>query len=119
MALRNLASMLVCIAALLGLVTPHAVAGLTGSAELRYARQETSEQGDKVVDASHFAQQYSLLYQTNGQFLGGRGGKYALGVGYEWNSLDAEINGESADIQTGKILYKGDILIAQIGRAHV
>ena len=115
MALRNLAIMLVCLAALSGLVTPHAVAGLSGSGELRYARQEASEQGVKVVDSSHFAQQYSLLYQTNGQFMGGRGGKYALGLGYEWNSLDAETNGESADIQTGKILYKGDILIAPGG----
>lgn len=108
-------------AALLALLlsgTPLAVfaAGtLSGSAELRYAQQEARENGQTVLDASHFAQQYSLLYQTKGQFMEGRGGKYALGLGYEWNALDAELNGENADIQTGKVLYKGDVLIAPGG----
>ena len=88
---------------------------LSGSAELRYAQQEARENGQTVLDSSHFAQQYSLLYQTKGQFMQGRGGHYALGLGYEWNALDADLNGENTDIQTGKILYKGDVLIAPGG----
>lgn len=88
---------------------------LFGSAELRYAQQETRENGQTILDTSHFAQQYSLLYETNGQIMQGRVGKYALGLGYEWNALDADLNGENTDIQTGKILYKGDVLIAPGG----
>lgn len=88
---------------------------LSGSAELRYAQQEAKESGQTVLDTTHLAQQYSLLYQTKGQFMEGRGGKYALGLGYEWNALNAELNGEDFDIQTGKILYKGDVLIAPGG----
>ena len=88
---------------------------LSGSAELRYAQQEARENGQTVLDASHFAQQYSLLYQSKGQIMQGRGGKYALGLGYEWNALNADLNGENADIQTGKVLYKGDVLVAPGG----
>lgn len=109
------------IAALLALLasgTPlaaYAAGSLSGSAELRYAEQEAKENGQTVLDASHLAQQYSLLYQAKGQFAAGRGGKYSIGLGYEWNSLNAELNGENADIDTGKILYKGDVLIAPGG----
>lgn len=92
-----------------------AAGDLSGSAELRYAQQEARENGQTIVDVSHFTQQYSLLYQARGQFMQGRGGKYALGLGYEWNALDAVLNGEHSDIQTGKILYKGDVLIAPGG----
>ncbi len=96
-------------------LTVFAAGALSGSAELRYAQQEARENGQTVLNASHFTQQYSLLYQTRGQVMEGRGGKYVLGLGYEWNALDADLNGENSNIQTGKILYKGDVLIAPGG----
>ena len=102
-----------CIA-VLGVVHTEAVALVTGTADLRYGEQKAREAGN-AVESSHFTQQYSLLYQTQGQFMQGRGGKYALGLGYEWNALDAELDGENVDIQTGKILYRGDVLIAPGG----
>lgn len=115
MRLKSLAIVLLGVAAHLGLGAPQVFAGLTGSAEIRYAEQESRSGGVTNLDASHFTQQYSLLYQAKGQFMEGRGGKYALGLGYEWNSLSADLNGDSVDIQTGKILYKGDVLLAPGG----
>lgn len=109
---------IVILLCLLGCLAPpvaHAGGDLSGSIEARYAEQKGTDAGRAVLDASHFAQQYSLLYQTRGEFLQGRGGRYALGLGYEWNALNADLNGESSDIQTGKILYKGDVLIAPGG----
>lgn len=103
---------------LLGCFAPLVAAAggnFSGSIETRYAEQKGTETGRTVLDASHLTQQYSLLYQTRGEFLGGRGGKYDLNLGYEWNDLNASLNGENIDIQTGKILYKGDVLIAPGG----
>jgi hypothetical protein len=95
-------------------VTP-AAGQVSATADLRYASQKAEEHGQTVLSASHFTQQYSLLYQTKGELLQGRVGRYDFGLGYEWNSLDAEINGASSEVETGKILFKGDLLIAPGG----
>lgn len=106
---------LFCALAVFGTALGSAFAVVTGSVDLRYGEQHGREGGSTVLEGAHFTQQYSLLYQTQGKLMQGRGGNYSLGLGYEWNSLASDLNGESIDIQTGKILYRGDILIAPGG----
>lgn len=90
---------------------------LSGSAELIYAGQKAEEDGVKSLDAHSFVQQYSLLYSKKGEFQRGRLGEYDLALGYEWNWVDSEINGDQVDIDNplSKILYRGDIKIAPGG----
>ncbi|WP_429885406.1 hypothetical protein [Geoalkalibacter halelectricus] len=88
---------------------------LDGSLEWRYGAHTAKERGERVLDASWLAQQYSLLYRTSGDVAQGRAGKYNLALGYEWTALDGSVNGESTDISADKILYLGDVLIAPGG----
>ncbi|MHB1398451.1 MAG: hypothetical protein ACYDAI_06300 [Trichloromonadaceae bacterium] len=106
---------LLCTMTFLGIVSGSAFAVVTGSVDLRYGEQRSRENGTTALEGSQFSQQYSLLYQTQGKVMQGRAGNYTLGLGYEWSSLDREQNGEGVDIQTGKILYRGDILVAPGG----
>ncbi len=115
MALRTLLTFLLGLA----LVGPQAAwaadGALSGSVELRYGEQRATENGDTVLDAAYFAQQYSLLYDRKGELFGGRGGEYDLALGYEWSSLGSEFNGEDFDADAGKILYRGDLVLAPGG----
>ncbi|KIH77926.1 hypothetical protein SAMN05660860_02425 [Geoalkalibacter ferrihydriticus] len=112
--LRVILLILVCVG--FAPLTTHAVRGeLDGSLEWRYGAHSAKERGEKVLDASWFAQQYSLLYRTAGDLARGRAGNYNLALGYEWTALDGSINGESTDVSLDKILYQGDILIAPGG----
>ncbi|BCR03934.1 hypothetical protein DESUT3_10030 [Desulfuromonas versatilis] len=88
---------------------------LFGAAEMIYGEHSAKEVGEKVLDADYFAQQYSLLYALKGKLLEGRAGDYHLSLGYEWNSLSGELNGEGIDVETGKILYRGDVMVAPGG----
>ncbi|WP_305044174.1 hypothetical protein [Geoalkalibacter sp.] len=94
----------------------HAARGeLDGSLEWRYGAHTAKERGERVFDASWFAQQYSLLYKKKGDFARGRAGNYNLALGYEWTALDGDINGESTDVTLDKILYQGDVVFAPGG----
>jgi len=90
---------------------------LSGSAELMYAGQTAETDGVKTLDARSFVQQYSLLYTKKGEFQRGRLGDYDVALGYEWNWVDSEINGDKVEIDNplSKILYRGDIKIAPGG----
>lgn len=90
---------------------------LSGSAELRYAQHTAEEEGVEVLDASHFTQQYSLMWETAGEFNRGRLGVYDVALGYEWNWVDSEINGIDVpfDNPIDKVLFRGDVLLAPGG----
>ncbi len=95
---------------------------ISGFGELRYGEYEAKEDGRKTVDAQHFTQQYSLMWGRSGQINKGRGGKYSLGFGFEWTSVDSEVNSEGLGVTTKKLLYNGDLLLAPGGlpfRLHV
>ncbi len=99
-----------------------AQSGVSGHLEWRYGRHEAEENGEEVYDADWLTQQYSLVYRTDGVLSKGRMGNYNLALGYEWNALDGEVNGESTDVSAGKFLYEGDLLIAPGGlpfRLHI
>ncbi|NCP78864.1 MAG: hypothetical protein GW833_06890, partial [Desulfuromonadales bacterium] len=113
-------SIITCLVLLL-LALPAAVFAargkLSGSAELMYAGQTAETDGVKTLDARSFVQQYSLLYTKKGEFQRGRLGDYDVALGYEWNWVDSEINGDKVEIDNplSKILYRGDIKIAPGG----
>ncbi len=90
---------------------------LSGSAELRLAGQNVKTGGVETVDASHFVQQYSFLWEKQGQLNKGRFGSYDLALGYEWSYVDTEVNGQDAQIDNplDKLLYRGEIKIAPGG----
>lgn len=94
-----------------------APAKLSGAAELRYAEQTVESAGVTTLDASHFIQQYSLLWAKEGQFARGRLGKYDLALGYEWSWVDSEINDQQVEIDNplDKVLYRGDVTLAPGG----
>jgi hypothetical protein len=95
---------------------PGVLAGeLSGSAEVRYGSYQAEVDGVSVADSSHFVQQYSTMYNTQGVFHRGRGGQYNLGLGGEWSSINSRVDGEDIDIATGKILYRGDFTFAPGG----
>ncbi len=75
--------------------------------------QSKSDDGD--VDASHFLQKYSMVYNTKGNFNAGRAGSWNLDLGYEWASLDTSINDLDEKISSGKILYNGELVFAPGG----
>lgn len=81
-------------------------------------RSESNGQSQK---ASSIYQQYTLGYQTDGIIHDARFGRYNLLLGYEFNALDPEftINGATLDsvsrISTGKLYYKGEVLLAPGG----
>ena len=90
---------------------------LSGTVAYSYAQLRGEEAGEKVLEASHFTQKYSLLYERKGQLNRGRAGEYDYALGYEWNWIDSETNGTSAEIDNplDKILFSGDILLAPGG----
>ncbi len=93
---------------------------LSGSAELRYAQHTAEENGVEVLDASHFVQQYSMLWSTYGTLNKGRAGEYDFSLGYEWSSADVEIDGPEGfdvpiDNPLDKILFRGNLLLAPGG----
>lgn len=92
-----------------------AMAEISGTAEMRYADYERKIDGNKTIDANTFAQQYSVMWEKSGTLNGGRGGDYDLALGAEWSSFDTEINGENFDLDTSKILYRGNLLLAPGG----
>ncbi len=101
-----------------GVVPPDAYADrgqIDGTLEWRYGAHDAEEDGDRVFESSWFTQQYSLIYRTKGDLARGRAGNYNLALGYEWTSLDGSMNGESTDVSTDKILYRGDVVIAPGG----
>lgn len=87
----------------------------SGVAEWRYARYRAEEGSEKIEKGRHFTQQYSLFYEKEGLFGGGRGGSYTLGLGAEWTDVDATINEEDFDFDTFKILYRGEVLLSPGG----
>jgi hypothetical protein len=88
---------------------------LSGSAEVRYGSYQAEVDGVSVADSSHFVQQYSTMYNMQGVFHGGRGGQYNLGLGGEWSAINSRVDGEDIDLNTGKILYRGDFTFAPGG----
>jgi hypothetical protein len=95
---------------------------LSGFAEWRYAQYEARQEGDLVSEGRHFTQQYSLRYEKSGILHGGRAGQWNLALGGEWTGIDSEVNGVGVKIDTAKILYRGDLLLAPGGlpfRLHV
>ncbi len=108
------------VVALVGL-TSAAVAAptrLSGSMELRYGSHTATENGSKVLDASHFTQKYSFLAEKSGLLANGRLGKYDLALGYEWSWVDSKRdNGVNIDIENplDKLLYRGEIELSPGG----
>lgn len=90
-------------------------AELQGTAELSYAQYKRQEGGQTTVDANHFSQQYSLLWSERGLIEGGRGGRYELAVGGEFNALKSKVNDRDISLDSTKVLYNGDVLIAPGG----
>lgn len=90
-------------------------ARVTGSAELNWAEYRREVDGVSDDKASHFYQQYSILYQNNGLINAGRAGRWNMALGYEWNTLDTTVNGNDTGVDTGKILYQGDLVFAPGG----
>ena len=103
---------------LLGLLyigVPEAAAGMSGVVEWRYADYVAKEDGKQVADASHFTQQYSLLYQKQGLISQGRAGRYDFGLGMQWSSVDSSIDEQDFNSDDLKLLYRGDVLVAPGG----
>jgi len=102
--------------------TAQAASGrLDGAAQWRYGEYEAEENGTTVADGDFFSQQYSLFYSRSGLIKDGRGGKYDLGLGYEWTGVNSRVNDNlsdrhlDADFETGKVLYQGDLELAPGG----
>lgn len=92
-----------------------ALAEVSGLVEWRYADYAAKEDGKTVADASHFTQLYSLLYEKSGLISGGRAGRYDLGLGAQWSSVDSSFDGRDFDTDELKPLYRGDLLLAPGG----
>jgi hypothetical protein len=79
--------------------------------ELDYGKHWAEDGGVRSLDADYFTQQYSLLVKKKGQLARGQGGRYDFALGYEWNSLSSKLNDVETDIDTGKVLFRGDVRI--------
>lgn len=90
-------------------------AGLEAEAEWRYGRYESLAGGETTFKASHFTQQYSLLYNRKGKINSGRGGAYDLSLGGEWTDISSDMDGEDVDLDSTKLLYQGELLLAPGG----
>lgn len=112
---RNILQAL-CLAILLVLlpVVP-AKAKVTGWAQWSYLDYRATGGGLEDQEANHFTQDYALYYHSKGLFGGGRLGSYDVGLGYEWAAFDTEIDDEEIKTSTGKVLYRGSLLIAPGG----
>ncbi len=95
-----------------------APAVISGALEWRIGDHTATENGSKVLDASHFTQKYSFLAEKQGYLGDGRLGDYSLALGYEWSwvDLDSE-NGSQLLIGNplDKILYRGEISLTPGG----
>jgi len=117
---KILMTVLLFVVALLGLASSAVAtpAKLSGVLEWRYGAHTATENGSKVLDASHFTQQYSFLAEKSGLLSNGRLGKYDLALGYEWSWVDSK-RGNGVDIAIDNpldnILYRGDIKLAPGG----
>jgi len=87
---------------------------VTGSAEWNWAEFQRDVDGGEQTDLSHFYQQYSLLYRDRQLINGGRAGRWTVGLGYEWTAL-AMNGGDEEDVETGKLLYEGELLFTPAG----
>lgn len=90
-------------------------AKISGWMEWSYLDYTAEQGGETVQDARHFTQDYSLYYQSEGYLADGRAGKYDIGLGYQWTSISTEVDDEDLEIDTGKILYRGEFLLAPGG----
>ncbi|WP_020675356.1 hypothetical protein [Geopsychrobacter electrodiphilus] len=91
---------------------------LSGLLEWRYGQHTATENGTQVLDAGHFTQKYSLLWDKEGQLMHGRMGKYNVSLGYEWSWIDSRRDNDvkvSIDNPLDKILYRGDVSITPGG----
>lgn len=114
----NIALILLCLPAL-------GVAGsFSGKALVNYTNYQAKEDGVLVAKGDGLSQRYQLLYADRGLWKKGKIGSYDYSIGYEWNMVDADQSKRSFDgnmvddstsIKTGKVLYRGDVLIAPGG----
>ncbi len=114
-----------CLVLLLLSSPAYAASGrLSGAATLSYAQLTAEEDGVEVLDASHFVQKYSLLWEKSGEIENGRAGDYDIALGYEWSWIESDVNGAEVDFENplDKILFRGDLLLAPGGlpfRLHI
>lgn len=104
------------LAALCDLAAPVAAdAFLSGTAELEYIKYDSELNGAKQLTADSFRQNYSLVYNTAGKFMGGRFGAYKGMLGYEWGSFDTKLVTPSEtlnpSISASNFLYSGELLM--------
>lgn len=94
---------------------------LSGEARLGAASYKAEVNGEEAGTASHLYQQYTLLYSRRHSLLGGRGGNYALMLGYEHTVLDpaSSLQGvddaDAASLTRNKLFYQGQLLLAPGG----
>lgn len=91
------------------------VAKLSADVSLNYVNYDNRNNSGQHLSANSFTQDYSLLYQTAGNFYDSRIGKYNLSLGYNWTALDTSISSnqgsEDIKVNRGHILFNGDILL--------
>lgn len=90
-------------------------ARLSGDASLTYTSY-AGHAGANRMSSNSLAQEYSLLYSTDGTIYNSRVGRYAVSLGYNWTSLDTTFKSstqptENYGVDRGHILYKGEINI--------
>lgn len=90
-------------------------AGIKGSVSWNYTKYDQSNDSGSDIDAYHFTQNYSLMYENAGLLGGGRLGSYDVGLGAEGGAFDSEINEASFSDSAFKFLYKGYLTLAPGG----
>jgi hypothetical protein len=91
-----------------------AQANISGAVGYSVSRLEkTSDSGN--VDTTNFLQKYSILYSRENSLLKGRLGSYNVALGYSWFVADSKRNGDSSSFSAGKLLYRGEIVLAPGG----
>ncbi len=113
--IRFIIKSLCCVGFLLTFCAIATAQNFNGFAELRFAEYSAEKGGQKTEDQSHFTQKYSLTWSKSSLINGGRAGNYNLGVGAEWTSVNAEINGNDSDVDSFKFFYRGDLVFAPGG----
>ncbi len=98
-----------------GVLVSSTWAVVDGSVEWNYVNFERDHKDGDNFSASSFSQRYSVLYSQSGLLGGGRLGSWTLGLGAEWAAFDSDVDGEEIDMDSFKILYNGDLLIAPGG----
>lgn len=104
----------ICFLLVAGLRAEPAHAVVTGTAAWEWAEYQRDLDDGPSTKASHFFQQYSLLYHDRQAFRDGRAGRWDVALGYEWTALD--LSGSYDDeFDTGKILYQGELYFSPVG----